>query len=545
MKPLLEQGFYDDMEIKNIKEFEKASKKLQKDTLKIALALLFLIGAALLALIFGQANSKGLLLIFAAVIGGYMAMNIGANDVSNNVGPAVGSKAISMGGAILIAGVCEMLGAIIAGGEVVSTIKGRIVSPESINDAHVFINVMLASLLSGALWLHVATLIGAPVSTSHSVVGGILGAGMAAAGMSAVNWHFLSGIVTSWVVSPLMGALIAMFFLMLIKKTIAYKEDKKSAALKVVPYLVALMSLTFSWYLIVKVLKRLYALNFEIQLACGCILALLIFILFKRFVLKKAPQLENSHESINELFNVPLIFAAALLSFAHGANDVANAIGPLAAISQTLEDANSPMGNTLSSVPLWIMVVGAAGIALGLSLYGPKLIKTVGSEITELDKMQAFCIALSAVITVLLASQLGLPVSSTHIVVGAVFGVGFLRERLREQSRRRFARIRDNIVAAHFGEDLEEIEGFLERFDKANLKEKSLMLESLKKSKNTAIALELKKKEKKSLKKVYKEEVIKRSILKKIVTAWLVTVPVSALLGALLFVALGFIEKYF
>ncbi len=526
MKPLLEQGFYDDMEIKNIKEFEKASKKLQKDTLKIALALLFLIGTALLALIFGQANSKGLLLIFAAVIGGYMAMNIGANDVSNNVGPAVGSKAISMGGAILIAGICEMLGVIIAGGEVVSTIKGRIVSPESINDAHVFINVMLASLLSGALWLHVATLIGAPV-------------------MSAVNWHFLSGIVASWVVSPLMGALIAMFFLMLIKKTIAYKEDKKSAALKVVPYLVALMSLTFSWYLMVKVLKRLYALNFEIHLACGCILALLIFILFKRFVLKKAPQLENSHESINELFNIPLIFAAALLSFAHGANDVANAIGPLAAISQTLENANSPMGNTLSSVPLWIMVVGAAGIALGLSLYGPKLIKTVGSEITELDKMQAFCIALSAVITVLLASQLGLPVSSTHIVVGAVFGVGFLRERLREQSRRRFARIRDNIVAAHFGEDLEEIEGFLERFDKANLKEKSLMLESLKKSKNTAIALELKKKEKKSLKKVYKEEVIKRSILKKIVTAWLVTVPVSALLGALLFVALGFIEKYF
>lgn len=163
------------MEIKNIKEFEKASKKLQKDTLKIALVLLFLIGAALLALIFGQANSKGLLLIFVAVIGGYMAMNIGANDVSNNVGPAVGSKAISMGGAILIAAICEMLGAIIAGGEVVSTIKGRIVSPEFINDAHIFINVMLASLLSGALWLHVATLIGAPVSTSHSVVGGLWG----------------------------------------------------------------------------------------------------------------------------------------------------------------------------------------------------------------------------------------------------------------------------------------------------------------------------------------------------------------------------------
>ncbi|CAK00447.1 inorganic phosphate transporter [Helicobacter acinonychis] len=533
------------MEIKNIKEFEKASKKLQKDTLKIAFALLFLIVAALLALIFGQTNSRSLLLMFAAVIGGYMAMNIGANDVCNNVGPAVGSKAISMGGAILIAGVCEMLGAVIAGGEVVSTIKGRIVLPELIADAHIFIKVMLASLLSGALWLHVATLIGAPVSTSHSVVGGVIGAGIAAAGASVVNWSFLLGIVASWVVSPLMGALIAMFFLMFIKKTIAYKEDKKSAALKVVPYLVALMILSFSWYLVLKVFKRLYAVGFEIQLVCGCILALLIFILFKRFALKKALKLENSHESINELFNIPLIFAAALLSFAHGANDVANAIGPLAAISQTLGEASGSVKNALSSVPLWIMIIGGAGIALGLSLYGPKLIKTVGSEITELDKMQAFCIALSAVITVLLASQLGLPVSSTHIVVGAVFGVGFLRERLREQSRRRFAKIRDDIVAAHFGGDLEEIEGFLERFDKASLKEKSLMLESLKKSKNTAIALELKKKEKKSLKKVYKEEVIKRSILKKIVTAWLVTVPISALLGVLLFIVLNFAEKFF
>ncbi|AFI05893.1 inorganic phosphate transporter [Helicobacter cetorum] len=528
------------MEIKSIKEFEKASKKLQKDTLKIAFAVAFLVGVALLALIFGQASSKGLLLVFAAVVGGYMAMNIGANDVSNNVGPAVGSKAISITGAILIAGICEMLGAIIAGGEVVSTIKGRIVSPELISDAPIFIKVMLAGMLSGALWLHVATLVRAPVSTTHSVVGGVMGAGIAAAGISVVNWNFLLGIVASWVVSPVMGGVIAMLLLMLIKKTIAYKEDKKSAALKVVPYLVALMSVSFSWYLILKVLKRFYEVGFGLQLVLGLLLALFIFVVFRSYVLKKAPMIENSHASINELFNIPLIFAAALLSFAHGANDVANAIGPLAAISQALGDANTPIGNTLSSVPLWIMVVGGAGIALGLSLYGPKLIKTVGSEITELDKMQAFCIALSAVITVLLASQLGLPVSSTHIVIGAVFGVGFLREQL----RRRFYKIRDSIVAAHFGEDLEEIEGFLNRFDKASLKEKSLMLEGLKKNKNTAIALELKKKEKKSLKKVYKEEVIKRSVLKKIVTAWIVTVPVSALLGAILFMALVYIERF-
>ncbi|WP_104747489.1 inorganic phosphate transporter [Helicobacter cetorum] len=529
------------MKIKDIKEFQKASKKLQKDTLKIAFAVVFLIGVALLALIFGHANSKGLLLVFAAVVGGYMAMNIGANDVSNNVGPAVGSKAISMGGAILIAGICEMLGAILAGGEVVSTIKGRIVSPELINDAQIFIRVMLASMLSGALWLHVATLLGAPVSTTHSVVGGVMGAGIAAAGVSVVNWNFLLGIVASWVISPVMGGLIAMLLLILMKKTIAYKEDKKSAALKVVPYLVALMSLAFSWYLMLKVLEHFYQIGWVYQLLGGTIIALLVFVVFKSYALKKASLIENSHESINELFNIPLIFAAALLSFAHGANDVANAIGPLAAISQTLGNSMSSLESALSSVPLWIMVVGGAGIALGLSLYGPKLIKTVGSEITELDKMQAFCIALSAVITVLLASQLGLPVSSTHIVIGAVFGVGFLREHL----RRRFYKIRDSIVSAHFGEDLEEIEGFLNRFDKASLKEKSLMLESLKKNKKTALALELKKKEKKSLKKVYKEEVIKRSVLKKIITAWIVTVPVSALLGASLFVALIFVERFF
>lgn len=193
-----------------------------------------------------------------------MVMNIGVNDVFNNVGFVVGFKVISMGGVILIVVICEMFGVIIVGGEVVFMIKGCIVLFEFINDAYIFINVMLVSLFSGVLWLYVVILIGVFVFILYFVVGGIMGVGMVVVGMVVVNWYFLFGIVVSWVILFLMGVLIVMFFLMFIKKIIVYKEDKKSVVLKVVFYLVVLMSLIFSWYLIVKVLKCFYVLNFEI-----------------------------------------------------------------------------------------------------------------------------------------------------------------------------------------------------------------------------------------------------------------------------------------
>ncbi|PAF51654.1 inorganic phosphate transporter [Helicobacter sp. 13S00477-4] len=514
------------MEIKNIKKIQKRNKKIQKESLKITIVLLFVIFISIIAINFGN-TSNILLLIFATIVGGYMAMSIGANDVANNVGPAVGSKAINMLSAIFIAAICEASGAIIAGGDVVDTIKSGIISPLSIADPKIFVGVMLAALVSGAIWVHLATLLNAPVSTTHSIVGGILGAGIAAGGLDVANWGVLGSIAASWIISPILGGIIAVIFLMTIKKTITYKQNKKLAAKKIVPILVFLMTWSFSMYLLLKGLKKIYAIDFTSALSISFMFALVIYFITKPIVSKKADSLENTKEGINTLFTIPLIFAAALLSFAHGANDVANAIGPLAAINQVLGDIQS-VGKT-ANVPLWIMVIGGLGISLGLALYGPKLIKTVGSEITELDKIRAFCIAMSAALTVLVASGLGLPVSSTHIAIGAVFGVGFLREYL----KKRYNQMCQTIIEAHVGEDSKAIEDFLYKFHQVSVKRKGAMLETLKKKNKKSLLLNLNKKEKKSLKKVYKNELVKRNAINKIIASWIITVPASAALGAI------------
>lgn len=214
-----------------------------------------------------------------------------------------------------------------------------------------------------------------------------------------------------------------------------------------------------------------------------------------------------------------------MLSFAHGANDVANAVGPLAAINDALATHEVVKK---AAIPLWVMLVGALGIAIGLALYGPKLIKTVGSEITELNQTRAFCIALSAAVTVIIATQLGLPVSSTHIAVGAVFGVGFLREYLKATH----VRMIEEIKRHHQESDQKEVEAFLERFEAAPLHEKSEMLKQLKYSK---VNVSLTKKERKALRKTYSHELVKRSALLKIAAAWVITVPLSGLMAAMLY----------
>jgi PiT family inorganic phosphate transporter len=228
---------------------------------------------------------------------------------------------------------------------------------------------------------------------------------------------------------------------------------------------------------------------------------------------------------VNELFIIPLIFAAALLSFAHGANDVANAVGPLAGISEAI------VGGAVTekaSIPMWVMLVGALGISLGLALYGPKLIRTVGSEITELDKTRAFCVALAAAITVLVASQLGLPVSSTHIAVGGVFGVGFLREYLKVN----YARMIDEIKLHHEDDAPEVVDALLRRFEAASVQEKGIMLAAMKQRAAPKVLL---KRERRNLRKMYRLELVKRSLLARIAAAWVITVPLAALMGAMFF----------
>ncbi|MFN3587359.1 MAG: inorganic phosphate transporter, partial [Moraxellaceae bacterium] len=236
-------------------------------------------------------------------------------------------------------------------------------------------------------------------------------------------------------------------------------------------------------------------------------------------------------QNVNQLFTVPLIFAAALLSFAHGSNDVANAIGPLAAIVDVYSSAERVI-HTAAPIPLWVMMVGAIGIALGLALFGPKVIRTVGSEITELDQMRAYCIAMSATITVIIASGLGLPVSSTHIAVGGVFGVGFLREYL----KRNYDRMVADIKAHHPEGDQAAIDAFMVRFGRASIEEKGELLRELKAAaKKQMDPAHFSKAERSGLRKVYRHELVKRSQLMKIVAAWVVTVPATAVMAAMLF----------
>jgi PiT family inorganic phosphate transporter len=241
---------------------------------------------------------------------------------------------------------------------------------------------------------------------------------------------------------------------------------------------------------------------------------------------------DNSKDGVNRLFTWPLICSAALLSFAHGANDVANAIGPLAAIYEAVKEGAIA---TKAGTPLWIMVLGALGLSVGLALYGARLIRTVGKEITELDNMRAYSIAMSATLTVIIASQMGMPVSTTHISIGAVFGVGFLRELLKVN----YAKMEAVVFAGHQGADRAEVEAYLHRFEAAEVREKKRMLADMKRRTKAREAAEagavFAKKEQKALKKAYKKEIVKRSAVMRIVAAWIVTVPATAVLAALLF----------
>jgi inorganic phosphate transporter, PiT family len=513
------------MELKNINQIENATRFGRPEMFRFGVALTFVILIMLFVSTAVTGYSQSYMLISAAMIGAYMAMNIGANDVANNVGPAVGSRALTLAGAIGIAAVFEAGGALIAGGDVVGTIKKGIIDPALIGNTEVFIWLMMAALLAGALWLNLATALGAPVSTTHSIVGGVLGAGIAAGGADIANWDKMGQIAASWVISPVLGGVIAAAFLYLIKRTITYQEDMKTAAQKMVPILVAVMAWAFATYLVLKGLKKIWPMGFGPAALIGLGVAVAVYLLVKPRLRRRASDLENGKESVNKLFTVPLIFAAALLSFAHGANDVANAVGPLAAINDAI--LHGAIAKK-ASIPIWVLMVGALGIAVGLALYGPKLIRTVGTEITELDQMRAFSIAMAAAITVIVATQLGLPVSSTHIAVGAVFGVGFLREFLKAS----YSKMIEEIKAHHHGRDEAEVEAFLLDFRKASVSRKGRMLQQLKEHSARA---ELSKKERKDLKRVYKTELVKRSALMKIVAAWLITVPVSGLLAALLF----------
>ncbi|MEE8393822.1 MAG: inorganic phosphate transporter, partial [Rhodospirillales bacterium] len=402
-----------DKDLKQIVRLEQATLEAGQKIFKIGISILFLVAVWIIATlgfydisIFALTENSAFV-VAACIVGGYMALNIGANDVANNVGPAVGSKALTLVGALIIAAVFETAGALMAGGDVVSTIKNGIIDPSMMPNTRVFIQVMLAALLAAALWLNLATYIGAPVSTTHSIVGGVMGAGIAATGFSVVNWATMGKIAASWVISPVMGGIVAAAFLAFIKFAIYSKEDMIAAARRWVPVLVAIMASVFSIYLVTKGLKKLWKADASTVAFIGAAMFAVTYALVRPAVAKASENMESRRKAVSTLFTIPLICSAAMLSFAHGANDVANAVGPLAGI---VSAASTGGIAAKAEIPIWVMLVGAVGISAGLVLFGPKLIRTVGERITKLDRARAFCVALSAAITVIIASTLGLPV---------------------------------------------------------------------------------------------------------------------------------------
>lgn len=414
-----------DKDLGRIGLLEQATLFTSRPLVAPGIALVFIVIAGLAAVTIMGGGAGTWVVVLAAAIGAYMALNIGANDVANNMGPAVGARAVTLGGALIIAALCETAGALLAGGDVVSTVSRGIVAPESVAAPEIFIWAMMAALLAGALWIHLATAMGAPVSTTHSIVGGVMGAGIAAAGFGAVNWSVMGTIAASWVISPVMGGVIAAMFLALLNNRILYREDKIAAARTWVPILIGVMGGVFATYMALKGLKALVHLSLGQSVLVGLAVAVPLALVMRPVIARQSRGLENRTKSLKGLFAIPLVLSAALLSFAHGANDVANAVGPLAAIVHAVSDGAS--GDRVQ-IPYWVMIVGAVGLSVGLMLFGPKLINIVGSEITRLNAMRAWCVALAAAVVVIIASWLGLPVSSTHIAIGGIFGVGFYRE---------------------------------------------------------------------------------------------------------------------
>ncbi len=421
------------------------------NTYKYYILAFFIITTLSYAYFFQWANSNTYLLI-AVIFAIYMAINLWANDVANNMGPAVGSKAVTLGWAIILAMIFEAAWALIAGWDVVNTIKWWIINWELINKNSIeFIAIMLSTLLWAAIWVNIATFLKAPVSITHAIFWWLIWAwitywfsnNIANYGLDIVNWWEVWQIAWAWVIAILMWWFIAMFLYISIRKTILKRDHKWEAAKDWVPIYVALMAWIFSLYLILKWFKHklapvkdffeFHSFNFNaVAIFTSVIIGIIIYTyLVIKFKNKKKSFFEDSKDFVNELFNIPLVFAVALLSFAHWANDVANAIWPLAAINEAVN--HHWIINKAVWVPFWIMFLWALFLSLWLAIFWAKLIKTVWNKITKLDQTRAYSIALSAAITVIIASALWIPVSTTQIALGWVFWIWLYRQHLKRK----------------------------------------------------------------------------------------------------------------
>ena len=428
------------------------------------------------------------LIILALVFGFYMAWNIGANDVANAMGTSVGSGALTFKRAVIIAAILEFAGAFFVGSHVSDTVRKGIVDPMLFTgDPQAFVLGMLSALLAAGVWLQIATMFGWPVSTTHSIVGALIGFGIVYGGMSVIQWDKVGTIAASWIISPLMSATISFIIFQIVLRKVFYKADPVAAVRKFAPYMVFLVLAIMTLVMVFKGLKNLH-LDLSITNALlvsagvGLIGAVTTIILLRNYksdesdeeqlqsrelYVARTLQQANKHllrakdgadadtrasidaiikqteaatdtstkranlgsnrqefRRTERIFVFLQILTACFIAFAHGANDVANAIGPLSAAVQTVQDG---IVATEATVPLWALLVGGVGIVIGLATYGWKVMETVGKKITELTPSRGFCAMFGAATTVVIASKLALPISTTHTLVGAVLGVGLAR----------------------------------------------------------------------------------------------------------------------
>ncbi|HSN52381.1 MAG TPA: inorganic phosphate transporter [Woeseiaceae bacterium] len=369
-------------------------------------------------------------IVLAALFGLFMAWGIGANDVANAMATSVGSKALTIKQAILVAAVFEFLGAVLAGGEVTSTIRKGIVDAELLaGTPELLVYGMLAALLAAGTWLLIASHRGWPVSTTHSIVGAIVGFAAVGIGIDAVHWEQVGTIVLSWVVSPITAGFIAYLIYLSVQWLILRREDPLDRAKRFVPVYIFLAAFTIT---LVTILKGLKHVGLQISLGDAYLLALAIALVIaiiggfaiRRIQPDRKADKKDHFYTVERVFGVLMVVTACSMAFAHGSNDVANAIGPLAAV---ISVASTGTVTATASLPLWVLMLGGGGIVIGLATFGIRVISTVGKKITQLTPSRGFAAELAAATTIVIASGTGIPISTTHTLVGAVLGVGVAR----------------------------------------------------------------------------------------------------------------------
>ena len=375
-----------------------------------------------------------ILLILAIIFGVFMAWGVGANDVANAMGTSVGSGAITLKQAIIIAMIFEFAGAYLAGGEVTATIRKGIIDPLALQGTPEYLVYgMLSALLAAGTWLLIASMLGWPVSTTHSIVGAIVGFAAVAISVDSVNWSKVGTIAASWIVSPVLAGTISYMLFRSVQNLILNTEKPFENAKRYVPIYMFMVGFMITMVTLIKGLKHVFKdigfqLNyFEMALIAGLVGIVVSFIggiMLTRVKRNKELETDDRYANVEKVFAVLMVFTACAMAFAHGSNDVANAVGPMAAAVSTIKTGSIAAKSTM---PAWILLVGGVGIVIGLITYGYKVMATIGTKITELTPSRGFAATLGASATVVLASGIGLPISTTHTLVGAVLGVGLAR----------------------------------------------------------------------------------------------------------------------